>query len=90
MQSSPKPRESVQTPVQTPALTPDAAPVADVTGVDAGTPGIAHASPARALQDRIVREMTRPNRPWLWHSAGLVLTAILALWAAGLMLNAGF
>ena len=90
MQSSPKPRESVPTPVQTPALTPDAAPVADVTGVDAGTPGIAHASPARALQDRLVREMTQPNRPWLWHSAGLVLTAILALWAAGLMLNAGF
>jgi hypothetical protein len=86
MPSNPKPRESVQTP----ALTPDAAPAADVKGVDAGTRGLAHASPARALQDRLVREMTQPNRSWRWHSAGLVLTAILALWAAGMMLNAGF
>lgn len=85
MQSNPKPRESVKTPVQT----PDSTPVADVTAVDAGAPGIAHASPARALQNRLVREMTQPNRPWLWHSAGLVLTAMLALWMAGLLLNAG-
>lgn len=85
MQSNLKPKESVQTL----ARTPDAAPVADVTGVDAGAPGIAHASPARALQNRLVREMSKPNRPWLWHSAGLVLTAILALWIAGVLLNAG-
>lgn len=85
MQSNPKPKESGQTP----ARTPDAAPVADVTSVDAGALGIAHASPARALQNRLVRELTQPNRPWLWHSAGLVLTAILALWMAGALLNAG-
>ena len=85
MQSNPKPKESGQTP----ARTPDAAPVADVTGMDVGAPGIAHASPARALQNRLVRELTQPNRPWLWHSAGLVLTAILALWMAGVLLNAG-
>jgi hypothetical protein len=50
----------------------------------------AHPSPARALQDRLVREVSRPAaRRWVWHSAGLVLTAILSLWLAGLILNAG-
>ncbi len=58
----------------------------------AAAPGLAraHPSPARALQDRLVRELSRPAaRHWLWHSAGLVLTAILALGVAGLILNAG-
>ncbi|MDP3460437.1 MAG: hypothetical protein Q8S09_14300 [Hyphomonas sp.] len=51
--------------------------------------GAAHVSPARALQARLLRELVQPNRPWLWHSAGLVLTLILSLWIAGVMLNAG-
>ncbi|MDP1555919.1 MAG: hypothetical protein Q8L84_10720 [Hyphomonas sp.] len=56
---------------------------------DANMSGAAHVSPARALQARLLRELVQPNRPWLWHSAGLVLTLILSLWIAGVMLNAG-
>jgi hypothetical protein len=85
MQSNPKPKERGQNP----ARTPGASPVADVSGVDAGASDMAHASPARALQNRLVRELNQPNQPWLWHTTGLVMTLILSLWAAGLMLNAG-
>lgn len=61
------------------------------TGVAAApASAAAHPSPARALQDRLLRELSRPAaRRWVWHSAGLVLTAILSLWLAGLILNAG-
>ena len=48
----------------------------------------AHVSPARALQKRLARELVQPARAWMWHSAGLVMVAILALWIAGAMLNA--
>jgi len=85
MQSSPKPRETAQNP----AGAPETASVSEVGGVEGVPPGIAHASPARALQDRLVRELVQSNRPRLWHSAGLVMTVVLSLWAAGLMLNAG-
>lgn len=85
MQSSPKPRETAQKPVSA----PETAPVSEVGAVEGGPSGIAHASPARALQDRLVRELVQSNRPWLWHSAGLVMTVVLALWVAGLMLSAG-
>ncbi len=85
MQPNPKPSETGSTP----AVPPATSPVADVSAVDARASGAAHVSPARALQARLVRELVQPNRPWLWHSAGLVLTLILSLWIAGVMLNAG-
>lgn len=67
---------------------PAAKPAAPVAGPSLDVPGGAHASPARALQARLVREMTRARKPWLWHTTGLVLTALLSFWAAGQMLSA--
>lgn len=67
----------------------DAQPGAESGAANAGT-GSGHVSPARALQARLVKELAgAPARSWPWHSAGLVLTTILALWLAGLLLNAG-
>ncbi|MBA3069974.1 MAG: hypothetical protein FP825_16000 [Hyphomonas sp.] len=71
-----------------PAKPPGAA-LADVAATGGDTLPTAHLSPARALQQRLVRELAQPARSWLWHSAGLVLTAILSLWIAGFMLSAG-
>lgn len=85
MQSSPKPLETDLKP----AGVPETDPVSEVGAPGGSPPGIAHASPARALQERLVRELVQSGRPWLWHSAGLVLTTVLALWVAGLMLSAG-
>lgn len=80
MQPNPKPSETRQTPAPPPAVDLGVAP--------ANADGAAHVSPARALQARLAAELSRSSRPWLLHSAGLVLTAILSLWIAGLMLNA--
>ena len=63
---------------------PEGAPVLDVADASAG----AHASPARALQARLARELTGSHASWVWHSAGLVLAAILSMWAAGFLLSA--
>lgn len=63
-------------------------PAAPLAGPSLEAPQAAHASPARALQARLVREMTRARKPWLWHTTGLVLTAVLSLWVAGQMLSA--
>lgn len=79
MQANPKPGESEKQ-----ALPKAAAELSVADG------RAAHMSPARALQARLVKELSgAPGRSWPWHSAGLVLTAILALWLAGLMLHAG-
>lgn len=65
---------------------PPAPPLSDVSeSVDTA----AHGSPARALQHRLARELVAPQRPWIWHTIGLVLAAALALSAAGTMLGAG-
>ncbi len=63
---------------------PAAAPSLDVADAGMG----AHASPARALQARLVRELAGSNPSWIWHSTGLVLVAILSMWAAGHLLSA--
>lgn len=81
MQANPKPTEAERN-AETRAADPAVA--------EAPATAPAHPSPARALQNRLVRELSRPAADsWLWHSAGLVLTAILSLWMAGLILNAG-
>jgi hypothetical protein len=64
-------------------------PPADVPKAVGAAGGRRHASPARALQQRLIQEMVQPARSWLWHSAGLVLAAILSLSVAGLMLGSG-
>lgn len=69
-----------------PAPETPASDVAKAVGAAGGGP---HASPARALQQRLIREIVQPARSWLWHSAGLVLVAILSLSVAGLMLGSG-
>ncbi|MBI1399468.1 hypothetical protein [Hyphomonas sp.] len=76
--------EAFEAPVQAPGTPP--ADVAKAVGAEGGGP---HASPARALQQRLIREIVQPARSWLWHSAGLVLVAILSLSVAGLMLGSG-
>ncbi|WP_291203363.1 hypothetical protein [Hyphomonas sp.] len=81
MQANPKHTET-QPSAERPAAEPGVA--------EAPASAPAYPSPARALQGRLVRELSRPAaRRWVWHSAGLVLTAILSLWLAGLILNAG-
>jgi len=82
MQANPKPSEG-----ETPAA-PAAAPAAQGVAVQADLERDAHASPARALQARLLRELTRARKPWLWHSTGLVLVLLLSLCAAGVILNA--
>lgn len=62
---------------------PDGAPAMDVSDVSKS----AHASPARALQARLARELSGSNTSWIWHSTGLVLVAILSMWAAGFLLT---
>ena len=73
---------------EAPAQAPETA-AADVPKAVGAAGGRLHASPARDLQQRLIREMVQPARSWLWHSAGLVLVAILSLSVAGLMLGAG-
>lgn len=62
-------------------------PLADVTAAGSENRPPQRMSPARALQNRLVREINRPAQPWIWHSTGLVLTVLLALWSANLMIN---
>ena len=85
MQASPKPEENAKPSGAAADGAESGKPVAAATEAGAA----AHASPARALQARLVRELVRPGRPWMLHSAGLVLVALLSLWAAGLILSAG-
>jgi hypothetical protein len=81
MQANPKPSEGGS---------PAEPKAAETTVTTAAAATAAHPSPARALQARLVKELTgAPTSSWTWHSAGLVLTTLLALWFAGLMLNAG-
>lgn len=49
----------------------------------------AHPSPARALQARLAKEMRPGRNSWVSHSAGLVLVAVLSMWIAAILLNAG-
>lgn len=49
----------------------------------------AHPSPARALQARLAKEMRPDRNSWAGHSAGLVLVAMLSMWIAAILLNAG-
>jgi len=86
MQAKPKPEDAAGSPVSA----PEPAPPSGITAGDPGPGTPAHASPARALQARLARELAQPGRPWLWHSAGLVMVVILSFWVAGLMLNAGY
>ncbi|MGA1342204.1 MAG: hypothetical protein ACO33A_04015 [Hyphomonas sp.] len=46
-------------------------------------------SPARALQARLARELTRRTGSWSWHSLGLLVTVLVAAWLAAAFLNAG-
>lgn len=62
---------------------PDGLPPMDVSEATKS----AHASPARALQARLVRELSGANTSWVWHSTGLVLTLIVAMSAAGILLG---
>ncbi len=66
----------------------EAAPITDVSEAGANPGDAVHVSPARALQARLVRELSRSNTSWVWHSTGLVLVAVLAMWIAGFLLNA--
>lgn len=54
-----------------------------------GVPAAAQPSPARALQARLARELKPARNSWLSHSTGLVLVAVLSLWIAAILLNAG-
>jgi hypothetical protein len=63
---------------------PEGAPVIEVADPGSQT----HASPARALQTRLARELAGSNTSWVWHSIGLVLVAVLSMWAAGFLLSA--
>ncbi len=74
---------------EAPARLQAAAP-ADALATGRGADADGHVSPARALQQRLARELAQPARSWLWHSAGLVLAAILAMWIAPVLLYAGF
>lgn len=49
----------------------------------------AHPSPARALQARLAREMRPGRNSWAGHGIGLVLVAVLSMWIAAILLNAG-
>lgn len=69
---------------------PQGTPRADAFAAGRGADAAGHVSPARALQQRLARELGQPARSWLWHSAGLVLAAILAMWMAPVLLYAGF
>lgn len=80
MKTQPKPPETL----------PETARAADPAITTAAETAAPLASPARALQARLARELERPSQPWLWHSAGLVLTLILALSGAGVLFDAGY
>jgi hypothetical protein len=67
--------------------TPPARQLSDVSESVEG--GATHASPARALQHRLARELVAPRRQWIWHTIGLVLAVMLSLFAAGTMLDSG-
>lgn len=82
MQANPKPSETPE------SASKHAAATAPAAATPASLEHDAHASPARALQARLVRELTRARKPWLWHTLGLVMTLLLSLWAAGVVLNA--
>ncbi|MFN3912401.1 hypothetical protein [Hyphomonas sp.] len=69
---------------------PQGTPPADALAAGRAADAARHVSPARALQQRLARELGKPARSWLWHSAGLVLAAILAMWMAPVLLYAGF
>lgn len=84
MQTSPQPRQTVQNP----AGANETAPAAEPMAAEDALSGIARGSPARALQGRLMREITLPNHPWRWHSCGLVIIVVLSLWIAGLLLTA--
>lgn len=66
-----------------------ASPLSGLSATDSAATTTSSQSPARALQIRLARELSAPERPWLWHSTGLVLALLLALSLAGSILEVG-